>query len=164
MHLKSIKHPNIIEVHDLYIDFDQGYVFLVMEYFEADEMFAYLGKVGFYTEEVAKKLMYQLFTAIDFLHEQGIVHRDLKPNNLLVSKEHLLKITDFNVAKFFDDKYKDSTVLGKFKFKMHTYTGTIAFSAPEIFESDCYTEAVDVWSAGCVLYTMLCGYQPFDSE
>jgi serine/threonine protein kinase len=76
----------------------------------------------------------------------------------------VLKIADFNVAKFFDGQYKDLNTLGKFRFKMYTYTGTLAFSAPEIFDSNSYTESVDMWSAGCVLYTMLCGYQPFDHE
>jgi len=47
---------------------------------------------------------------------------------------------------------------------MSTYTGTIAFSAPEIFISDHYTEEVDMWSAGCILYTMLAGYQPFMTD
>lgn len=113
---------------------------------------------------MAKPLVAQLFAGIDFLHSNGIVHRDLKPNNLLVSDNHLLKIADFNVAKFFDAKYKDSDTIGRYKFKMYTYTGTLAFSAPEIFVSNSYTESVDMWSAGCVLYTMLCGYQPFDHE
>ncbi len=47
---------------------------------------------------------------------------------------------------------------------MWTYTGTVAFSAPEVFYGSQYTEAVDMWSAGVVLYTMLCGYQPFQAD
>jgi len=47
---------------------------------------------------------------------------------------------------------------------MWTYTGTIAFTAPEVFSDSEYTEAIDMWSAGVVLYTMLCGYQPFQAE
>ena len=85
--------------------------------------------------------------------------------------DNILKIADFNVAKFFDATYKDTQTLEKHKFKMYTYTGTLAFSAPEIFDSNSYTynifddrEMVDCWSAGCVIYTMLCGYQPFYHE
>lgn len=85
--------------------------------------------------------------------------------------DNILKITDFNVAKFFDFQYKDTSTLCKHKFKMYTYTGTLAFSAPEIFDSNEYTygciygrEMVDMWSAGCVLYTMVCGYEPFYHE
>ena len=50
-----------------------------------------------------------------------------------------MKITDFNVAKFFDSQYKDASTLEKHKFTMYTYTGTLAFSAPEIFDSNEYT-------------------------
>ena len=67
------------------------------------------------------------------------------------------------MAKF-ADTYKDYEPHSTENYKMMTYTGTIAFSAPEIFESHLYSEAVDMWSAGTVLYTMLSGYQPFYSE
>jgi serine/threonine protein kinase len=162
--LRDLKNEHIIEVYKLLIDHDSGYVYLLMEFFEGVEMFKHIQNIGIYSEEVAKQLALQLFKGIKFLHSHGVVHRDLKPNNLLVSKDNVLKITDFNVAKFFDSQYKDATTLGKHKFKMYTYTGTLAFSAPEIFDSNEYTEMVDMWSAGCVLYTMLCGYQPFYHE
>jgi len=103
-----------------------------------------------------------LICGIRYLHGNGIVHRDLKPNNLLVLENGKdLKITDFNVAKFFEGEYKDLENLQNTKLKMYTYTGTLAFSAPEIFDSDSYTDVVDLWSAGCVLFTMLGGSQPF---
>jgi len=71
-----------------------------------------------------------------------------------------VKITDFNVSKFGENKRK------KFQdnIKMMTYTGTVAFSAPEIFCTGCYNEEVDMWSAGVVLYTMLSGKMPFEAE
>jgi serine/threonine protein kinase len=61
---------------------------------------------------------------------------------------------DFNVSS----KSKQET------FRMMTKTGTVAFSAPEIFTQQVYNEKVDIWSAGTVLYMMLCGHQPFDNE
>ena len=136
-----------------------------MEHAECKEMFDYIKDIGFYTEETAKYLFKELLIGIQYLHKQGVVHRDLKPNNILVLKNgEGVKICDFNVAKFFDCQYKDEKNLKKIKLKMYTYTGTLAFSAPEIFNVDFYTDKVDVWSAGCVLYTMLCGVQPFYHE
>jgi len=99
------------------------------------------------------------------MHNVGVCHRDLKPNNILASNDgKIVKITDFNVSKFIDKGKKQYTGLSKENYKMWTYTGTIAFTAPEVLADTEYTEIVDVWSAGCVLYTMLCGYQPFQAE
>lgn len=94
---------------------------------------------------------------IAYLHSQNVVHRDIKPQNLLVDKNNKLFIMDFNVS-FQNEKNSIE------KKKMMTKTGTVAFSAPEIFLQNEYDEKVDVWSAGTVLYMMLCGQQPFNSE
>lgn len=75
-----------------------------------------------------------------------------------------MKIADFNVSKFIEKKGEKYNSLSRENYKMWTYTGTIAFTAPEVFMEDEYTESVDLWSAGVVLYTMLCGYQPFSAE
>ena len=75
-----------------------------MELFEGMEMFEYITNVGIYSEQMAKDLFTQLVKGIRYLHKKGIVNRDLKPHNILVDKQgKVLKITDFNVAKFCDD-------------------------------------------------------------
>jgi len=95
------------------------------------------------------------------MHNNGVCHRDLKPNNILCSTDGSLniKITDFNVSKFVANFKDISTNAENFsKIKMWTYTGTISFSAPEILkENNEYDEKIDIWSAGVILYTMLCG-------
>jgi calcium/calmodulin-dependent protein kinase I len=89
------------------------------------------------------------------LHEKGVCHRDIKPSNILVlNHKDKIKITDFNISKLCRNK----------NFKMLTHTGTEAFVAPEMYKNQVYNEKVDLWSAGCVLYTMLAGYQPFFEE
>ena len=71
-----------------------------------------------------------------------------------------LKILDFNVAQFEEKTW----VYNKRKwnnFKMRVTTGTLAFTAPEVYSANAYTELVDAWSVGCILYDMLSGYHPF---
>lgn len=80
-------------------------------------------------------LFRQLLKGILYLHKNGIIHRDLKPNNILVQTKDdqmTLKITDFNVAKFHDD-YHLYDAFSSANFNMNTYTGTLAFRAPELF-------------------------------
>ncbi len=69
------------------------------------------------------------------------------------------------MSKFVEKKEKKYNCLSKENYKMWTNTGTIAYTAPEVFaDENSYSESVDMWSAGVVLYVMLCGYQPFQAE
>lgn len=96
-------------------------------------MFEYISNVGKYDENLARYLFKQLIDGIEHLHKYGIVHRDLKPHNILVDNEgKVIKITDFNVAKFCSD-YKNYDGYKQNNYEMNTYTGTIAFRAPEMF-------------------------------
>ncbi len=133
-----------------------------MELIEAKEMFDVIHKLGHYSEETAAHIFKQILSAIHFMHQNLICHRDLKPNNILTTEDgKTVKITDFNVSKFGD---KNKKFLFEKNIKMWTYTGTVAFSAPEVFSEGEYNESVDIWSAGVVLYVMLSGRQPFESE
>ena len=83
-------------------------------------------------------MLSQILKGIKYLHAHGIVHRDLKPNNILVSNDgEVLKITDFNVAKF-TKKYSNFNEYSKQNYLMNTYTGTIAFRAPEMLNGSEY--------------------------
>ncbi len=102
-------------------------------------------------------------SAVIFLNQNSFV-RYFCPYIKFLLDGKIVKITDFNVSKFIENKKKKFSFLSTENYKMWTYTGTIAFTAPEVFNDSEYTEAIDMWSAGVVLYTMLCGFQPFQAE
>jgi len=99
--------------------------------------------------------MRQVFDAIKYIHSKGIVHRDLKPENLLLESESddtSIRLTDFGLSRIYSTEM------------MNTACGTPGYVAPEILESKGYTSAVDMWSAGVIMYILLCGYPPFYSD
>ncbi len=112
-------------------------------------------KIQKYDESTAKLLFYQMVLAIKYLHDNNISHRDLKPENILLksdeSNETLVKISDFGLSKFFENS-------------MQTMCGTPHYLAPEVINSKgvgSYTNKIDNWSLGVILYIILSGAPPF---
>lgn len=148
--LSSLRQSNIVRVKEFFVTHKQ--IYMIMELVDGQELMDRISEIEKYDENIAKKLFRQALKAIKYLHENGICHRDIKPSNILVlNGKEKIKITDFNISKLCKNK----------SFQMLTHTGTESFSAPEMFTSEVYNEKIDLWSAGCVLYTMLAGYQPF---
>ncbi|CAD8117575.1 unnamed protein product [Paramecium sonneborni] len=168
--LIKLSHGNIVKAYKMYLDFDNGFqsesqAYVIMELIKGKEMFEVINETGHYSEHDAKELFKQLLSAIEYMHRNGICHRDLKPNNILcVSDKKLIKVTDFNVSKFSDSYKEFGNLQDTEKIEMWTYTGTVAFSAPEIFTGEGYNQMVDMWSAGCILYSMLSGQLPFNAD
>mmetsp|Transcript_73386 Transcript_73386/g.85261 ORF Transcript_73386/g.85261 Transcript_73386/m.85261 type:complete len:382 (-) Transcript_73386:236-1381(-) len=168
---RMIKHKNIVGVYKMYIDRLKMKVYTVMEFVPGKEMLEFICDNGHYSESEASKLFKQLLHAVQFLHTHGVVHRDLKPQNILIMDENsMLKLTDFNVSKFnkneenSENKTWKYSAFSKENIKMWTYTGTVTYLAPEVLQDLEYSEAVDMWSAGVVLFMMLSGRHPFASE
>ncbi|CAD8118147.1 unnamed protein product [Paramecium sonneborni] len=168
--LIKLSHGNIVKAYKMYLDFDNGFqsesqAYVIMELIKGKEMFEVINETGHYSEHDAKELFKQLLSAIEYMHRHGICHRDLKPNNILcLSDKKLIKVTDFNVSKFSDSYKEFGNLQDTEKIEMWTYTGTVAFSAPEIFTGEGYNQMVDMWSAGCILYSMLSGQLPFNGD
>ena len=151
--LLAVNHPNIVSVKEILKT--EKEIYMVMEFIKGEEMMDRITEIDKYDENIAKRLFRQILDAIKYLHDRRICHRDIKPSNIMVLKgEDKIKLADFNVSR----KVTNDS------FSMMTHTGTEAFSAPEMFSGVVYDNSVDIWSAGCVLYTMLAGYMPFFEE
>ncbi|KAF9109596.1 hypothetical protein BGX27_007415 [Mortierella sp. AM989] len=153
--LSKVRHPNCVSLLELFETEDA--VYLVTDLAEGGELFDQLLKKGFYTEGDAARLVHQILSGVEYLHEMDIVHRDLKPENLLFedkSEDSRLMITDFGLSK----------VLTSGNDVLMTACGTPGYVAPEVLEQIGHGKPVDMWSVGVIAYTLLCGYTPFWGE
>ncbi|KNE58708.1 CAMK/RAD53 protein kinase [Allomyces macrogynus ATCC 38327] len=153
--LMNLKHPNIVQVHQVLRT--ERYIYMFLQLVEGGELFDYLSEHLSIPETECKFWMYQLFQAIQYLHAQNISHRDIKPENILLETGQAgskLLLADFGLAK-------------KTSSRMKTMCGTLNYVAPEILTKSGsngpgYSKAVDCWSCGVMLYFLLCGRLPFD--
>eukprot|EP00954_Amorphochlora_amoebiformis_P026949 1382335-Amorphochlora_amoeboformis.AAC.1 len=153
--MDKIRHPNCVRLEEIFETSKKLY--LVMEILTGGELFDRIVAKGSFSEADASKLVKSVVMALQYLHSIGIVHRDLKPENLIYAdntKESPIKITDFGLAKLKEKKHD----------KMETACGTPGYVAPEVLKKQKYTEAVDIWSLGVILYILLCGFPPFYHE
>jgi len=151
--MKKVNHPHILKLFEVYEDED--YFWLVLELVEGLELFDKIVDRGNYSEKDAANIVKQIVQAVQYLHAHNIVHRDLKPENLLSAgdgDEEVVKVADFGFAKNFDEE------------KLITSCGSPGYVAPEVLTEDSYTNAVDMWSVGVIIYILLSGYPPFYDE
>lgn len=151
--MKHLDHPHIYKVFD-FIEDDRNY-YIISEFLEGGELFAYLTKEKKINEKDSLKVMNILLSIVNYLHKKNITHRDLKPENLLLAKPNCLdslKLIDFAQATY----NKDGQVL-------QIPQGTIFYVAPEVLLQQ-YDKRADVWSCGVILYMLICGYHPFSGK
>ncbi|WWD21907.1 hypothetical protein CI109_106395 [Kwoniella shandongensis] len=152
-YLKVLRHPHIIKLYEVITTPTD--VIMVMEY-AGEELFNYIvskGKHGM-TEEEARRFFQQMISAIEYCHRHHIVHRDLKPENLFLDSRRNIKIGDFGLSNLMTD--------GDF---LKTSCGSPNYAAPEVISGKLYSgPEIDVWSAGVIMYVLLCGKLPFDDE
>lgn len=134
-----------------------GAVYIVLELMEGGELFDRIKNRGKLPEKYAKLIFYQVVLAVHYLHSRGITHRDLKPENILLADKSditIAKVSDFGLSKLVDAETM-----------MKTFCGTPMYVAPEILSTvgrGSYTNQVDVWSLGVILYVCLSGSVPFN--
>lgn len=159
--LKTLDHPNVIKLYELFEDDDS--VYLVQEYWNGGELFDYIVENDHLSEGIAAKLFHEMLLSLVYCHKNKIWHRDLKPENFMLSKNEggiTVKLIDFGLSRSF---YKMETTGKDALLRMKTKVGTAFFMAPEVIRKD-YNNSWDMWSAGWILYVMLSGYPPFDGD
>lgn len=148
--LKRSSHPNIIQLIEVYET--QDFLYIVMELISGGELYGQVLETGPFNEQKVHHLFNQLVEAVKYLHSIHITHRDLKLENILVSDNLQLKLSDFGLSKMF--------TLSDIEM-MKTRVGTPCYVAPEILMGESYTNTVDLWSLGVILYLMSYCQYPF---
>ena len=148
---KKLHHQNIVQQYAI-IETDST-IYIISEYCSGGELFDYIVSKRKLYEVEACRIYQQLISGLEYLHKQRICHRDLKPENLLFDSKHNLKIADFGLS---NDYHKG---------KLSTPCGSPCYAAPEMVTGRKYGgTSVDIWSSGIVLYTMVCGFLPFEDD
>jgi len=151
--LQQIHHPFLVNLNFSFQTEDKLY--FILDYVNGGELFFHLQKEKRFSEERVIFYGAEILLALEHLHSNGIIYRDLKPENLLLTNEGHICLTDFGLCKEGILKEDDRTA---------TFCGTPEYLAPEVLKGKGYGKAVDWWSFGSLLYEMLTGLPPFYSQ
>lgn len=148
-----LSHENIVKVYD--VNFGEKLQYIVMEYIDGITLKEYINKQNSISWNDALFFMTQILRAVQHAHDKGIVHRDIKPQNIILLPNGNIKVTDFGIARFSRSDTKTLT---------EQAIGSVHYIAPEQAKGEVTDEKADIYSIGVVLYEMLAGKVPFDSE
>lgn len=153
-HVASLSHPNIVRVFDFGNDGERS--FIIMEYVQGVSLRSVLAQDANLSVPETCRLAADTLRALEHAHERGIIHRDVKPGNLLIDVDGTVKVTDFGIARAFDET-SELTVGG-------TFLGTFGYASPEQLGSGPVGAPSDLYSLGCVLFQCLTGHLPYESD
>lgn len=152
--LAGLSHPSIVEIFD--VNFDGNPKFMVMEYIDGITLKEYMEtNNGPLSWKDTVHFTIQILRALQHAHARGVVHRDIKPHNIMLFTDGTVKVMDFGISKIAREEVKSSTE--------HTL-GSVHYISPEQAQGQLTDEKSDIYSLGCVLYEMLTGKKPFDSD
>lgn len=147
----GLTHPNIVNVFD--VGDDEGVYYIVMELIEGITLKEYIGKKGKLSIKEATSIAIQVSMGLEAAHNHGIVHRDVKPQNIIISTDGKVKVTDFGIARAASSNTISSNVMG-----------SVHYSSPEQVRGGYSDEKSDIYSLGITLYEMVTGRVPFDGD
>lgn len=147
----GLSHPNIVNVYD--VGEENGYYYIVMELVEGITLKEYIQQNGRLPYATALNFITQICSGIEAAHEHHTIHRDIKPQNIIVSKNGTLKVTDFGIAKAATSNTIASSAMG-----------SVHYISPEQARGGYSDERSDIYSLGITLYEMLTGRVPFEGE
>lgn len=147
----GLAHPNIVNVYD--VGEEQGINFIVMELVEGITLKEYIEKKGRLAVREATSIAIQVSMGLQAAHNNGIVHRDVKPQNIIISTDGKVKVTDFGIARAASSNTISSNVMG-----------SVHYSSPEQARGGYSDYKSDIYSLGITMYEMLTGHVPFDGD
>lgn len=148
-----LSHPNIVKIFD--VGFSDRIQFIVMEYIDGITLNEYMEQQGQLGWKDAVHFILQILRALQHAHSKGIVHRDIKPQNIMMLRDGTIKVMDFGIAKFAREDGKTGT---------DKAIGTVHYISPEQARGGTTDAKSDIYSIGVMLYEMLTGKKPFDTD
>ena len=149
----NLAHPNIVNVYDVGQDGDTHYI--VMEYINGESLKSYINRSSPLPIGKAVSVAAQILAGLEYAHRSGLIHRDIKPQNVLITPDGAVKVTDFGIAKSVSDLGLTEAGLA---------LGTAHYFSPEQAKGERVVPQSDIYAVGVTLYEMLTGRLPFESE
>ena len=147
----GLMHPNIVNVYD--VGEERGLYYMVMELVEGITLKTYIEKKGSLPAKEVVSIAIQMCAGIEAAHSHHIIHRDIKPQNIMISKEGKVKVTDFGIARAASSHTVSSNAMG-----------SVHYTSPEQARGGVSDEKSDIYSVGITLYEMATGELPFDGD
>ncbi|MDE6502761.1 MAG: Stk1 family PASTA domain-containing Ser/Thr kinase [Ruminococcus sp.] len=148
-----LSHPNIVKIYD--VGFSNKIQYIVMEYIDGITLKEYIEEEKVLTWKDTVHFVIQILRALQHAHDKGIVHRDIKPQNIMMFTDGTIKVMDFGIAKFAREEGKTAT---------DQAIGSVHYISPEQAGGDVTDAKSDIYSVGAMMYEMLTGSKPFDSD